>query len=454
MSHGCPWAAACSLVAVLSSCADAPHLAQDVLGTPRWAVSIGGSLDDDGHSVAIDSVGDVVAAGLMSSAPDEPESAAGSSGFIAKFVGGDGSQRWTVLLRGTTASSSARVAAIAAGIDDSILATGHFSGSVDFGGQVLSVPVEETDTFVARYDRNGRLLWVRSLGAGSLSSGEAIAVDQHRVVITGTFAGTLTAGALSYETLGLQDAFLIAFSDDGEFLWGRAFQGPQYQMGTSLGIRDGNVVVVGTFTGDATFGGDALSGAERSLTFVTGFREDGLYLFSQVLGPAGPGVAREPRVALLDGGAFVVSQVEQEDKTRYLYIEAVRSFDSRGRLSWTSRAETDNNTVFRALGALPNGLILTATWARGPHSLHVSPDILPGTVRVVVRDKAGRIDATSFGNRVEGGNEATGTRGFAVGRGGDLAFVGKYSGVIDLGTGPLRTQGANDEDVFVVLLSP
>ena len=78
--------------------------------------------------------------------------------------------------RSCSTSSSARPPAQ---ISASALVTGSFSGSVPFGiGEPAQTQLDsfgETDVFVARYARDGTLVWARSLGGGLADEGRGVA---------------------------------------------------------------------------------------------------------------------------------------------------------------------------------------------------------------------------------------------------------------------------------------
>lgn len=114
------------------------------------------------------------------------------------------------------------------------------------------------DAFLARENAAGHRLWTRLVGTSAAD--EALALLNHQGVVA--IAGS-TSGALPGQThLGLCDAFVAAFSEDGERLWIKSFGSPGLDMATCLeSLPDGFVVganVSGEIAGRYWGGLDAL----------------------------------------------------------------------------------------------------------------------------------------------------------------------------------------------------
>jgi hypothetical protein len=117
-----------------------------------------------------------------------------------------------------------------------VLVAGNTEGSLG------AISRGDVDAFVAKFDRDGRRLWINQLGTAGLDLARGIAVDRKgHVVVTG-----YTEGALAGRHRGDYDAWLVKYDGGGTQLW-------KVQLGTSmldeaLGIAvdaSGNVVIVG-----------------------------------------------------------------------------------------------------------------------------------------------------------------------------------------------------------------
>ncbi len=151
--------------------------------------------------------------------------------------------------------------------------------SGDLGDQVnQSTP----DAFLQKYDAAGTLLWSRLLGAGETAAGAAIAIDgDDNVVIAGEVQGLLTGTAVG----GGKDSFVTKFDGDGRELWTRQ-TGPVADDGALALATNaaGDIFLAGTTHSalDATVshagGGDA---------YLRKLDTDGAIVWSKQFGSAG-----------------------------------------------------------------------------------------------------------------------------------------------------------------------
>ena len=109
-----------------------------------------------------------------------------------------------------------------------VVLAGHFGGSIDFGGTLLTAN-GANDMFLVKLDRNGDLLWSSAFGDGNaqctseISGGSSpgsgqprchthLAIDSlDNVLLGGHYAGGMTFGATTITSAGKTDAFLAKF---------------------------------------------------------------------------------------------------------------------------------------------------------------------------------------------------------------------------------------------------
>ena len=85
--------------------------------------------------------------------------------------------------------------------------TGYFTGSVDFGGGVLSG--SGLDLFVAKYSSAGAHMWSRRYGGFDTQIGNSVAsAATGEVSVAGYFSNTIDFGAGLLTSAGSYDAFL------------------------------------------------------------------------------------------------------------------------------------------------------------------------------------------------------------------------------------------------------
>jgi hypothetical protein len=197
--------------------------------------------------------------------------------------------------------------------------TGVFVGMATFGAGEASETVldGEGGVFVAKYARNGTLLWVRGAGDTSDDWGRDIATDfRGNSYVTGRYFDTATFGAgeaneTVLEAGGELEVFVAKYASDGALLWARSGGGLGADFGNAIATdRRGSSYVTGHFLGTATFGaGEANetvleAGAELEV-FVAKYASDGALLWARSAGGAdndwGYGVATDSR-----GNSYVI----------------------------------------------------------------------------------------------------------------------------------------------------
>jgi hypothetical protein len=149
-------------------------------------------------------------------------------------------------------ASGQRGSAIALDSHGNVYACGHNLGTIDFGGEALG-HTAPYDGYLAKLDGNGRHLWSKRFGANGMpvtaDACNAVAVDGDDVIVAGQFEGELTAGS---ELIGNSDTlagFVARYSPEGDHEWGAVIGGTGSTVINAVAARGGRVVVTGSFTG-------------------------------------------------------------------------------------------------------------------------------------------------------------------------------------------------------------
>jgi hypothetical protein len=138
-------------------------------------------------------------------------------------------------------------------------AVGWYSGPATFGAgpaQVTLPGAGSKDVFLAKYDPNGTLLWVRSAGGAWSDTAYGVALDAAgNPVVVGQMQGAATFGSgpgAVVLTVPLQGAFAAKYGSDGTLQWARVLGG---DMASSVDLdASGNIFVAGQFFATTTFG--------------------------------------------------------------------------------------------------------------------------------------------------------------------------------------------------------
>jgi hypothetical protein len=245
---------------------------------------------------AIDSEGNIVLVGYFQGVVDfggGPLVSAGASDIVIAKLDGNGKHLWSKRFGGADGDGFGEFGVDAEG---SILLTGPFKGLLDFGGGVSLESKLSYDVFLVKLSKYGVPLWAKQFGDasnGQVASG--LAVDSTgSVVITGFFQGSLDFGdGKQLASAGKVNAFAAKFDNDGQAVWSKAWGGKDQSLvdGVSIGSMD-RVLLWGESTDTIDFGGGPLTfpGGSPSY-FIAELSADGQHLWSRSLVSsfAGPG---------------------------------------------------------------------------------------------------------------------------------------------------------------------
>jgi hypothetical protein len=208
-------------------------------GQPSWIVGFGGSGDENGFGITLDSDGNVVAVGRASGdvliGQVTLYGKGGNCAFICKLKSDDGAYIWADVFGPTTMMPKQLAYDVARGGDDGeVVIAGHFEGAIEFPPNDPIPAIGSLDLFIAKLDRDGKAIW--SLGNGGADIDAVFELDVDRfgnAVIVGQFSPSLTFGKKTLTSKGLTDGFIVKFTPEGTLLWAQA-----------LG-SDGNDIVYG-----------------------------------------------------------------------------------------------------------------------------------------------------------------------------------------------------------------
>jgi hypothetical protein len=155
---------------------------------------------------------------------------------------------------GASASSARAIAVDAAG---NAFVAGYFSGTVTFNSVNVLTSQGGTDAYLAKYNANGKLLWVQQGGGGGDDEALGVAVDsQGNCFVTGKFTDSASfSGNFISGFPGSGHIFVGKYDPQGNVLWLLAAGGLGPDAGEGVAVdAAGNCYVTGEFTGFATFG--------------------------------------------------------------------------------------------------------------------------------------------------------------------------------------------------------
>ncbi len=187
----------------------------------------------------------------------------------------DGQVLWVKTAGGSLLDSAADVATFS---DGSFVVTGYYCEGDTSGGcqatfgegaqqQTLTTPTGVgSDIFIARYNSDGTLAWLRSAGSpngGEMGNGVAVLAGDSALLAVGHHEGTVSApsvfGPSPSDELAAPGVWLAKYDSSGVLQWVTASataSGADFVGSSDLvALSDGSAVITGWFENGAVFGG-------------------------------------------------------------------------------------------------------------------------------------------------------------------------------------------------------
>ena len=238
----------------------------DTDGNFIWAQSMGGTNDDYGYSIHVDSEDNIYTTGEFQGTMDlDPgvdelnfTSEGGDYIFIQK-LDGEGDLLWATAM-GTV--NNCRGYAITTDLNGDVFTTGTYIGTMDVDpgeGVVELTSVNQFDIFVQKLDSDGNFLWAKGMGGSSWDIAQSITTDpQGNVFTAGYFSTTVDFdpgdGVSNLTSNGGRDIFIQKLNGDGDFQWAKSMGGSEDDFGYSISAdANGNVYTTGEFKESADF---------------------------------------------------------------------------------------------------------------------------------------------------------------------------------------------------------
>jgi hypothetical protein len=209
-------------------------------GVLQWVRGAGGANPDYGVSIGVDALQNAYVTGTFSSSftwgvtPLTPIGAF-NNGFVTKYSPG-GSVLWVRTMGGSINDGGTGISVDSSGGPYVI---GYYQDSLLFSASAISLNSAGSNNkiFIARYDTNGLLVWVQSVGGlGNNTAGGIFVRGAGGPYVTGAFSGTASFGSQSLTSSGTQDIFVAHYDPCGQLLWVRKAGGAQSDFGNGIGV--------------------------------------------------------------------------------------------------------------------------------------------------------------------------------------------------------------------------
>jgi hypothetical protein len=206
----------------------------------------------------------------------------------------------------TSYTSNAGNTIILDSLDNSYV-TGSFSGITHFNNTQVGSNGGH-DIFIAKYDLNGNLIWVKSYGGIGGDGGSNVKMDKIGFIyISGTYTGTVNFNGVSLTSQGNSDVFLLKLNQMGDFQWVKSIGGSLFDNPAQIAIDVYNdIYITGNFRGTATFETiSKTSNNNSSDIFIAKYNSSGIIQWVQTSGNSNEEIVND---MVLDGsGNLIIS---------------------------------------------------------------------------------------------------------------------------------------------------
>jgi hypothetical protein len=275
--------------------ADAFITKLDANGAFLWAKTYGGTRNDWGHSLAVDTSGNVYVTGLFVEKMDFGSVQLVSNGeedvFIAK-LDPNGNCIWAKNI-----GSPGDEQGLSLDLDPwgNVIVIGNLAkGQVDMDPGPNDFTIDAGCVFVLKLTNSGDFIWVKRIEGLYLSEtrGESVAVSNTGDIhIAGRYDYQVDfdpaqSGQLLTPVGGIGDAFVLKLDSAGNYAWAKTMGGPDEDAAFAVAVdQSGNVFAVGSFARTASFGPLTFSSNNNSLDiFITRLDAAGNFLWTKTVG--------------------------------------------------------------------------------------------------------------------------------------------------------------------------
>lgn len=227
---------------------------------------------------------------------------------------------WARSLQGP--SEEDEIDAVAADQNGNVYISGKFEQNLMIEG--VAVPLISqgmADIMLAKYSREGKLLWFKQFGGiGEDNIFDMDCDSQGNLLLSGYFQHTIAFDDLVLTAYGGLDMIVVKISPSGEVLWAKQFGGPLNDGGNEIEIGDADQIIVGAQS-QGNFESIAGTGAQDA--YVMSLTEDGDLNWIRAV--KGTGIARSKAIEVdhlgnvYMGGDYTGSNYVEVDSSIMLF---------------------------------------------------------------------------------------------------------------------------------------
>jgi hypothetical protein len=262
--------------------------AYDLSGNLQWARTDGYIYNEKALGIAYDNSGNIVICGYFRDSTKFGSNFTVSKGeedmFVAKYDA-TGNFLWMKSAGGPGREEGKSLVCDASG---NVYVCGMYSDSTMFGSNTYTTATTDFGKFyngyIAKYDPNGTLLWVKEIGGEYTDLAWSLTKDNAgKLYVAGEFSGANFGNGDTW-TNGVADAFVACYDQDGNFQWVKNCGGSLADRARGIGCDGTTIYITGQYGLNGFFGSDNLVAADSSDIFIAALDNSGNFLWAKTVG--------------------------------------------------------------------------------------------------------------------------------------------------------------------------
>lgn len=377
---------------------------------------------------------------------------------------------WSSLLAGTKTDA---VTSLAADDSGYVFVAGHFYGlSMTIGTFTLTGTSSTSyDAFIAKFDKNGTAVWAKAItSTGNVLLHALDASPGGEVVVGGKFSTGTNFGGVNLVNSGGDDCFIAKYSKNGNLVWVKQYNAGSGNIEVkSIAVSDsGNIYACGDFYGGtAQLGSFPLTNAGTNTSEIFILKLDSTSTLKWARSVAGNGHDYASAIALYDTNedVYVTGNFESPVITTgtagvdTLHNVAGKDFfltklTTMGVHSWSLGAGDSLNDLCNGLAVDASGnAFITGSYLSTSITLDTTVTLTNAGIEnifVAKFDPAGQI----LWGKTAGNTQRDAAYGIAVDLTGNAYMTGKFDVGISFGTITLVNSSPGTAELFLTKIDP
>jgi hypothetical protein len=254
-----------------------------------------------------------------------------------------------------------------------VYVSGEYTDTAVFSGITL-ISSSYEDIFLAKYDPNGNLIWIKSVGGYNIDAPSSLAIDNNNnIYMTGVNFGTAVFDTITLNnTSGFPNAFIAKFDSGGDVQWAKTIGNTDWDQGGGIAVHNNNLYISGTFSLSVVMGSTTLTSSGQRDFYLAKLDLNGNYLWARSAGSIqneqGRSIAIDGAENIFVDGLFfadmtIGSIILVNPGAFYGFIA---KYDSSGNVIWAKSVSTTNGEVGMGPIAIDSSNNLYVTTGGGP----------------------------------------------------------------------------------------